>query len=265
MEHEIRLIRHGPKARAQRHITGIEAVLDPVGIPQIEAYAQALAARKDIGYHLIESHAIARNDATRQVIASRLLTQGVRFETGIEEMLGPYRGTDAVLLPPELPRIWGEAEKSQQTIDGVAKEDRGLYAWAQVGLDEDFGNGICLREVACTLGAYVLHRAQRTYPAPALVVGVSNSGFIEFLQYIIGDALEGVKPAAIRMRETGGAIRPLCGLTFKYRQGDGHLRLLLPEEECRIPGEFFEDQQRWLAMYGRAQAVHGRRLEEARK
>jgi hypothetical protein len=264
METEIRLIRHGPKATVTSHFTGIEAQLEPSGIPLIEEYARSFMAEREGYYFVVESHRVPRNDATRQIIAKQLIAGGARVESGIEDKLGPYRGAagNIILLPPELPKIWGAAEKADQTVECVAKEDRGLYSWANAGMDNDFGTGISLREVAYRLGDYVLKAvefAQRS-DSPRLVVGISNSGFIEFLNYAILDSLEGSKPCVERIKETGGALRPLTGLSFFYTKGSDHIDLESGGKKLMIPGEIFEKQREWLSQYGKAEQVLAERL-----
>jgi broad specificity phosphatase PhoE len=226
---EIHIIRHGPKEIVEAHTTGREASLDDSLRYVIHNYAKNLSETLT-GDVDVDSLALSRNYKTAEIIADELRDTGMKVNgPTIDDRLGAFVGENGEmnLLSPDLPKIWGDAEKNYQNVAGVAKEDRGMYAWAEYGLDRAEG-GISLRELACRMGQYVLETIEKDLDT---VVAISNSGFIEPFMYVTLDMIEQLDKTAVEyFFETDGAVRPLEGITITSYDGET-VEMTLPNGE----------------------------------
>jgi hypothetical protein len=238
---DINIIRHGPKEVVEAHVTGREADLDESMKYVVHDYARNLS--NDLyGKVGVDSLALPRNYKTAEIIVDGLRDNGLDvMGPTIDERLGAFVGKDGEenILSPELPRIWGEAEKNYQDIEGVRKEDRGMFAWAEYGLDLA-ENGMCLRDIAHRMGKYVLDTLEKDIDS---VIAVSNSGFIEPFVYVTLDMIEKEgKTAVDYFYETDGAIRPLEGIRITSENGET-LEMILPNGEIiEVDKEILEEQ-----------------------
>lgn len=257
----IKIIRHGPKERIKKHLTGTEAKIDQDRIKFIQDYGDFLYPKyKDI---LLYYGNIARNKETALIIKNKIDFFMPSTVTGYcfsSDLLAPgmINGDSfKLLISSDLPKIWGEAEEKFQTVKGVTKEDRGLYSWASLGIDYKT-DGISLRETAYRIGKYVLKNINFYNDTDEIVqndlfLGISNSGFIEFFAYSLIDMVQGKEEHSIkRFYEMNGAIKPLEGVEILYKKHSSTIDVILPNTLQKITAEIdmLKEQNNWLEKYG---------------
>ena len=162
-------------------------------------------------------------------------------------------------------KIWGEAEKKYQNEKGIKKEDRGLYAWALHGFDNDKG-GISFRELGYRIGDSILDNLELDdmNENHSHTFGISNSGFIEQFIYATLDMAEqkGKTPVDY-FHETRGAIQPLKGIHITYTPKTKNFGIVLPDNSTKIiETDILKDQREWLREYGKAYEVKQLRIKK---
>jgi hypothetical protein len=246
-EKRIDIIRHGPK-QAGKHVTGTEADLDPSQVGAILAYADNYAGITT-GPIEVCTPTVPRNLHTAEHIHDELGDR-VSKELVIDDRLSAFVDS-CNLLPPALPRIWGEAEKAYQDRKGVRKEDRGMYAWAEIGLDQG-SDGITLREVAYRIGSFILDKLHSPTPN---IIGISHSGFIEPFIYATLDMMDPAPKTPVEyFHQTGGAIEPLKGVCV-YADVDRTVLVLPDQTERTLDLDILRRQRSWLHDHGKAEDI----------
>ena len=262
----IRLIRHGPKESVDKHTTGEEAKIDSLAVKFIEKYANKLADDITDILFIIDTLILTRNLETAKIIAQTLKSKGKRV-TGpvIDDRLGAFleKGGKVVnILSPKYPEEWGIAEKGHQTLIGRYKEGRGMQRWTEIGLDQDFGDGITLREVGCRVGEWVFDNIQNfkdNKENATQRIGVSNSGFIEPFLYVILEKIQ-AKSAKEAYHFIGGAVAPLKGVTIKYEKGNDYVEMELPNKtNINVGINVLNEQKIWVQHNSKAKQVYSSR------
>ena len=251
---KLRIIRHGPKQPVEKHVSGIESKLDDKKEYKIRQFARSIANQGEV--FQVDSPEMQRNYSTAKIIVDELQTIGKNVHgPNIDNRIAPFAGEDGniVFVSSEMPLIWGAAEADFQTIEGVAKEDRGMYAWLSYGLDNK-SDGISLRESAYRIGAYIFDQIQKYNQGGTadFFLGISNSGFIEPHLYLTLDLIEGKEIEPIeRFHKLGGATKPLEGFQINYQKKSPTANLILPDKTIVLVDiEVFREQLQWLDKYG---------------
>ncbi|MBS3128657.1 hypothetical protein J4410_05920 [Candidatus Woesearchaeota archaeon] len=185
-----RIIRHGPKNPVQEHNTGQEAGLDPARLHLIDEYVHRLSPLYRGKRVAVHGGSLPRAYQTGERIQAILCSQGVDVGFSIDDLLSPFVGEQGRinLMPARFPRLWGEAQKE----GNPDKEDAGLQAWVETGVDTNFdGDGITLREIAYRIGKHILRSIEEYRQGNTLHrISVSHSGFIEPWVYLVLQARE---------------------------------------------------------------------------
>lgn len=266
-------IRHGVKQRVgdtpqfKKHITGTEATLDQFKIYLIENFARKISKDENT-YVATYAPANPRNFDTAKIIRDTISSDGKKVEgVFIDERVSPFAGKKGklVFMSSQLPPIWGNAEEKYQTLEGVTTENRGLYAWAEWGMDK-VTDGISFREIAYRKGDFLLEKIDEFNQGSNLstIVAISNSGFIEPAMWATLDMIEQKGKSPIDyFFETGQAVKFLEGLKFNYIRGESTYTMIMPNGKTKKIGlEILQEQKNWVKNYGIADKVIEARLTD---
>ncbi len=275
----IDLYRHGPKNNSpDAHGTGVEALLDPSRIPDIEAHARKVFqdAHKG-GYSRIEpwttpvDRARATGDIVYRMLDEETSAGGRRvyvFSPEIHTLLGSCgvdRTTDSVvnLSPRSMSALWADAKRADNYAH-LEAEHRPLAAWFAQGLDNPQGwkedqpdtwntqdPGITLREIAWRVGSFVYDKLKGSREGTH-VVAYGHSGDLELwaaltLQMVQGkdDGSTGTTGEDMKrlFAVLGGALEPLQGYSLVQETERGDVVLTgTGQEAYMVPREILKAQ-----------------------
>jgi len=241
---QIDLLRHGPKNNnPDVHGTGVEALLDPVKIPEIKTHAYGLITDSiDRGYDKIElwSTPIDRARATAEIEYGTMIHDSDEIAIALPRInaligssaINPENGEAVNLGSRAMSKIWANAKKLEK-YDYLQGENKPLYAWFEQGLDNPQGwqygkpetwntedPGITLREIAWRIGTYLYNVFEKAENQKTRVIAFGHSGDIEpwialTLQMVNGidDGFGRIwdEDLTDRFSEIGGALEPLKG------------------------------------------------------
>ncbi len=228
----IKISRHGPKN--DEYQTGFDlsnALLDPSRIPEIEEFARNMA-KVLYGYSVeIESTPVDRAIATRDIVykVMKEYPNVQVLDPTVNEFIGQFAigtgGAPINLTSRAMSRLWNEGKKVHKYGLSDA-EHQSLYNWCEIGFDtvpteDPEDNGISLREMAWRIGSYVYNKLKEYKSGDKSTIAFGHSSSIESFLYLCLDMMGEEKGMLKRFEETGGALHPLTGITFKYDKSSG--------------------------------------------
>jgi hypothetical protein len=223
----IEIIRHAPKNDLEPHgAGGAEALLSKEAPESIRNYVNTKVKKisKNNKIILVESP-VTRSAQTASIMQMEFLSNGFAVSRVKDPRISSYdygiKGEAVNLRNPKMSKMWADGkQKAQQMGSQTTAENESMRNWAQIGMSDRIGNGATHLEIASRMAQFLLDNLDNN----GYTIAISHSGDIEFLLYALlmkseYDGFDSENPTVF-FDKTGGALKPLEGLTFTKKDND---------------------------------------------